>query len=296
MPTTQFSQLWLSAMPLLFVILWSTGFIGAKFGLPHADALAFLSVRYALVIVLMTGLALVMQAPWPKSLRLWIHLGIAGLLLHAGYLGGVFIAIDHGLPAGITSLIVGMQPLFTAIFAGWLLHETVTRKQWLGIALGLIGVTLVISGRADMASLEKIDPLQLVPVLFALFSITLGTLYQKKFCPVFDLRTGAVVQFIPTLIVTALLVPVLGSWQINWTGEFVFALGWLVLVLSLGAISLLSLLIRQSGAVSVSSLFYLTPAVTALMAWLLFNERLSLIQLVGMIIAISGVWLARKTH
>lgn len=296
MPTTQFSQLWLSAMPLLFVILWSTGFIGAKFGLPHADALAFLSVRYALVIVLMTGLALMMQAPWPKSLRLWIHLGITGLLLHAGYLGGVFIAIDHGLPAGITSLIVGMQPLLTAILAGWLLHETVTRKQWLGIVLGLIGVTLVITGRADMTSLGKIDPLQLIPVLFALVSITLGTLYQKKFCPVFDLRTGAVVQFIPTLIVTALLVPVLGSWQMDWTGEFIFALSWLVLVLSLGAISLLSLLIRQSGAVSVSSLFYLTPAVTALMAWVLFNERLSLIQLVGMIIAISGVWLARKTH
>ncbi|MBK8452358.1 MAG: DMT family transporter [Thiofilum sp.] len=296
MPTTQFSQLWLSAMPLLFVILWSTGFIGAKFGLPHADALAFLSVRYALVIVLMTGLALMMQAPWPKSLRLWIHLGITGLLLHAGYLGGVFIAIDHGLPAGITSLIVGMQPLLTAILAGWLLHETVTRKQWLGIVLGLIGVTLVITGRADMTSLGKIDPLQLIPVLFALVSITLGTLYQKKFCPVFDLRTGAVVQFIPTLIVTALLVPVLGNWQMDWTGEFIFALSWLVLVLSLGAISLLSLLIRQSGAVSVSSLFYLTPAVTALMAWVLFNERLSLIQLVGMIIAISGVWLARKTH
>lgn len=296
MPTTQFSQLWLSAMPLLFVILWSTGFIGAKFGLPHADALAFLSVRYALVIVLMTGLALMMQAPWPKSLRLWIHLGITGLLLHAGYLGGVFIAIDHGLPAGITSLIVGMQPLLTAILAGWLLHETVTHKQWLGIVLGLIGVTLVITGRADMTSLGKIDPLQLIPVLFALVSITLGTLYQKKFCPVFDLRTGAVVQFIPTLIVTSLLVPVLGNWQMDWTGEFIFALSWLVLVLSLGAISLLSLLIRQSGAVSVSSLFYLTPAVTALMAWVLFNERLSLIQLVGMIIAISGVWLARKTH
>lgn len=296
MPTTQFSQIWLQAMPLLFVILWSTGFIGAKFGLPHADALAFLSVRYILVIVLMTGLALLMKAPWPKGWRLWMHLGIAGLLLQAGYLGGVFIAIDHGLPAGITSLIVGMQPLLTAMLAGWLLHETVTSKQWLGIVLGLIGVVLVISGRADMISLGKIDPMQLIPVVFALFSITLGTLYQKKFCPQFDLRTGAVVQFIPTLIITALLVPVLGSWQINWTGEFIFALGWLVLILSLGAISLLSLLIRQSGAVSVSSLFYLTPAVTALMAWALFNEQLSIIQLIGMMIAISGVWLARKTH
>lgn len=295
MSTTQFNQYWLKAMPLLFVILWSTGFIGAKFGLPHADALAFLSVRYGLVIMLMTLLAFVMKAPWPKGLRLWIHLGIAGSLLHAGYLGGVFIAIDHGLPAGITSLIVGMQPLLTAVLAGWLLHEAVTRKQWLGIVLGLIGVVLVISGRSDMTSLTKIDPMQLIPVVFALFSITLGTLYQKKFCPQFDLRTGSVVQFIPSLIITALMVPVLGSWQIEWTGEFVFALGWLVFVLSLGAISLLSLLIRQSGAVSVSSLFYLTPAVTALMAWALFNEKLSLIQFIGMVLAISGVWLARKT-
>ncbi len=296
MPTTQINPLWLKAMPLLFVVLWSTGFIGAKFGLPHADALAFLSVRYALVIVLMTALALIMKAPWPKSTRLWIHLSIAGLLLHAGYLGGVFIAIDHGLPAGITSLMVGMQPLLTAILAGWLLHEVVTKKQWLGIALGLVGVVLVITGRTDRIALNKIDPMQLIPVLVALFSITLGTLYQKKFCPVFDLRTGSVVQFIPTLIVTALLVPVLGSWQMDWTGELVFALSWLVLVLSLGAISLLSILIRQSGAVSVSSLFYLTPAVTALMAWALFNERLTILQLVGMVLAISGVWLARKTN
>ncbi|WP_020558940.1 DMT family transporter [Thiofilum flexile] len=295
MPTTQFSQLWLQAMPLLFVILWSTGFIGAKFGLPHADALAFLSIRYAWVIVLMTGIALVTKAPWPKGLRLWIHLGIAGLLLQAGYLGGVFLAIGHGLPAGITSLVVGMQPLLTAALAGWLLHETVSRKQWLGIVLGLIGVFMVISGRANMTSLDKIDPMQLIPVVFALFSITLGTLYQKKFCPHFDLRTGAVVQFIPSLIITALLVPVLGSWRIEWTGEFIFALAWLVLVLSIGAISLLSLLIRQQGAVSVSSLFYLTPAVTALMAWILFNEHLSILQITGMVVAILGVWLARKT-
>ena len=145
-----------------------------------------------------------------------------------------------------------------------------------------------------MTSLSKTDPLQLVPVVFALLSITLGTFYQKKFCPIFDLRTGAVVQFIPSLIITILLVPVLGSWQIDWTGEFIFALSWSVLVLSLGAISLLSLLIRQSGAVSVSSLFYLTPAVTALMAWAFFGERLTLLQLIGMVLAISGVWLARK--
>ena len=149
MPTTQINPIWLKAMPLLFVVLWSTGFIGAKLGLPHADALAFLSVRYALVIMLMTALALIMKAPWPKGLRLWIHLSITGLLLQAGYLGGTFIAIDHGLPAGITSLIVGMQPLLTAMLAGWLLHETVTKKQWLGVVLGLVGVVLVIIGRSD---------------------------------------------------------------------------------------------------------------------------------------------------
>lgn len=292
MPASNTSP-WLRAVPFLFVLLWSTGFIGAKFGLPYADPLTFLSVRFALVSVLMAALAWWVAAPWPRGWRAWWHLGIAGLLIHGAYLGGVFTAIDYGLPAGIASLLVGMQPLLTALLAGWLVHEPVSQRQWLGTCLGLLGLCLVVGLRSDVNQAQNLKLTQLFPAVLALFGITLGTLYQRRFCPRFDLRTGSVAQFIPTCIVSAAIVSLWGNWAITWSGEFMFALSWLVLVLSIGAVSLLGVLIRSQSAVGVSSLFYLTPAVTALMAWLLFNEQLNAWQLLGMGIAISGVWLAR---
>jgi drug/metabolite transporter (DMT)-like permease len=282
-------------MPFLFVLLWSTGFIGAKFGLPYAEPLTFLSIRYVLVITLMTVLALAMRAPWPREPRQILHIGVTGLLVHGFYLGGVFVAIHHGLPAGIAALIVGMQPLLTALGAGWLLGERVTARQWIGLALGFIGVALVVSNKAGTGAATMSDfGMMLVPVTVALFAITLGTLYQKRFCPTFDLRTGSVVQFVPTLALTALLAWGLETRQVTWSGEFLFALGWLVIVLSLGAISLLNLLIRSGSAVNVASLFYLTPPTTALMAWALFGETLTALAVTGMAVAVAGVWLARK--
>ncbi|MBW7862083.1 MAG: DMT family transporter [Rhodocyclaceae bacterium] len=282
-------------MPFLFVLLWSTGFIGAKFGLPYAEPLTFLSIRYVLVITLMTALALAMRAPWPREPRQILHIGVTGLLVHGFYLGGVFVAIHHGLPAGIAALIVGMQPLLTALGAGWLLGERVTARQWIGLALGFIGVALVVSNKAGTGAATMSDfGMMLVPVTVALFAITLGTLYQKRFCPTFDLRTGSVVQFVPTLALTALLAWGLETRQVTWSGEFLFALGWLVIVLSLGAISLLNLLIRSGSAVNVASLFYLTPPTTALMAWALFGETLTALAVTGMAVAVAGVWLARK--
>lgn len=278
--------------PFLFVFLWSTGFIGAKYGLPYADALSFLLVRYFLVIGLMTALALATRAPWPGDPRRWLHIGISGVLVHAFYLGGVFVAIQHGLPAGITALVVGMQPLLTAFGAGMFLGEKVTPRQWGGLALGLVGVFLVLSGKvAADAPLGAV----LIPAVVALLAITAGTLYQKKFCPSFDLRTGSVIQFLPTAALTALAIALFGEFRIDWAPPFVFALGWLVLVLSLGAISLLNLLIRSGSAINVASLFYLTPPTTAVIAWLLFGETLSGAALAGMVLAVGGVWLARKT-
>lgn len=277
--------------PFLFVFLWSTGFIGAKYGLPHADALSFLFVRYCLVIALMTALALAMRAPWPSDPRRWFHIGVSGVLVHALYLGGVFVAIGHGLPAGITALVVGMQPLLTAFGAGAFLGEKVTPRQWGGLALGLVGVFLVLSGKiAADAPLGAM----LIPAVVALLAITAGTLYQKKFCPSFDLRTGSVIQFLPTAALTALAIALFGEFRVEWAPPFVFALGWLVLVLSLGAISLLNLLIRSGSAVNVASLFYLTPPTTAVIAWALFGETLTGLALAGMALAVSGVWLARK--
>ena len=281
--------------PLLFVLLWSTGFIGAKFGLPYAEPLTFLSSRYVLVIALMSLLALAMRAPWPASPREALHIGVTGVLVQALYLGGVFMSIHRGLPAGISALVVGMQPLLTAALAGALLGERVSARQWAGLALGFGGVALVVGSKASVDGVDG-DALvhMLVPALAALLGITAGTLYQKRFCPRFDLRTGSVMQFLPSLVVTLLVASQTETMEIEWTGDFVFALGWLVLVLSIGAISLLNLLIRSGSAVNVASLFYLTPPATALIAWAMFGETLSALAIAGMVIAVSGVWLARK--
>ena len=279
--------------PVLFVLLWSTGFIGAKYGLPYAEPLTFLSLRYALVISLMLPLAWLTGAPWPRERRHWLHIGVSGVLVHGGYLGGVFMAIAHGLPAGVTALLVGMQPLLTACGAGWLLGERVSRRQWAGLVLGLIGVALVVS--AKFAAVTALGPM-LAPALLALLSITGGTLYQKRFCPSFDLRSGAVIQFVPAALLTVSAAFAFESRHVEWNGHFVFALLWLVLMLSLGAITLLNLLIRRGSAVNVASLFYLTPPATALIAWAIFGETLSAIALVGMALAVAGVYLARQVR
>ena len=276
--------------PFLFDFLWSTGFIGAKYGLPYAEPLSFLLTRYGFVIALMTAIALATRAPWPKEPKQWLHIGVSGVLVHAIYLGGVFVAIKHGLPAGITALVVGMQPLLTAFGAGWLLGEKVSGRQWGGLALGFVGVGLVVSGKLGDGALGPM----LVPALIALLGITVGTLYQKRFCAKFDLRTGSVIQFVPTAVLTAIAVALYEDYKIEWTGQFAFALGWLVLVLSIGAISLLNLLIRSGSAVNVASLFYLTPLSTAPIAWVIFGEKLTLTAAVGMALAVSGVYLVAR--
>lgn len=276
--------------PLLFVFLWSTGFIGAKYGLPYAEPLSFLLTRYGLVIALMLLIAFITRAPWPASPPQWLHIAVSGILVHAFYLGGVFVAIKHGLSAGITALIVGMQPLLTGVASGVLLGEPVSRRQWLGLGLGFVGVGLVMAGKVgDMA----LGPM-LIPALVALLGITGGTLYQKRFCASFDLRTGSVIQFVPTALVTAVAVALFEDYRIEWTGDFIFALGWLVLVLSIGAISLLNLLIRSGSAVNVASLFYLTPPTTALIAFAVFGEKLAFTAAVGMVVAVAGVYLVAR--
>lgn len=289
-PSSPFAALY----PLLFVLLWSTGFIGAKFGLPDAEPLTFLTVRYIAVLVLMGAIAWLTRAPWPRSPVEWLHIGISGLLVHAVYLGGVFTAISHGLPAGVASLVVGLQPVLTALGAGLFLGERVRPTQWAGLALGFAGVGLVVAHKVAASVSGVALNSMMLPAVIALMGITAGTLYQKRFCHAFDLRTGSVIQFLPSLAVTALAASQFETMQINWTGNFVFALGWLVLVLSLGAVSLLNMLIRSGSAVNVASLFYLTPPSTALIAWALFGETLTGLALVGMGLTVFGVWLARK--
>jgi drug/metabolite transporter (DMT)-like permease len=267
-------------------MLWSTGFIGAKLGLPDCEPLTLLSLRYGLVLLIMGTVALATRAPWPARPVHWMHIGVSGLLVHGVYLGGVFSAIRLGLPAGITALVVGLQPVLTALGAGAFLRERVRATQWAGLAGVALVVAHQVTGGAAAAALA--------PAVVALLGITAGTLYQKRFCPRFDLRTGSVIQFLPCLVATALVAWRTETMGVRWTPAFLFALAWLVLVLSVGAVSLLNMLIRSGSAVNVASLFYLTPPVTALIAWAMFGETLGGLALAGMGVAVLGVWLARK--
>jgi len=279
------------AMPAVFVVLWSTGFIGAKLGLPHAEPFTFLLVRMLVVVGALGVLALVARAPWPTRPMLWLHIALAGLLVHAAYLGGVFAAIGAGLSAGVTALIVGLQPLLTAAVVGPLLGERVTGRQWAGVLLGLVGVALVVW---EKISFDTEHMAGLVFAAIALVGITGGTLYQKKFCAGMDLRTGAIIQYLATGIVLGLIAVETETMRVEWTGEFVFAVVWLAVVLSVGAIFLLFLMIRKGAAARVAALFYLTPAVTAVFAWALFGETLGVPALIGMGLAAAGVALVGK--
>jgi drug/metabolite transporter (DMT)-like permease len=279
---------WLSPIPLFFVFLWSTGFIAAKYGLPYAPPLSFLILRCVGAVLFLIPMVLVSRAPWPRG-RIG-HVAIAGLLLQAGYLGGVWSAIKLGMPAGLSALIVGMQPILTA-FAAPLVGERVSRRQWVGLLLGLVGVGLVVAARISLAGLSSTA---IGLCLLALLSITTGTLYQKRFCPRFDLRTGTLIQFaasalllLPLAVVLEDFGPSLGN--VHWTPQFIGALLWSTLALSIGAIFLLFRLISRNDATKVTSLLYLTPPTTAVMAWLMFGEALNVLGLAGMAVAVMGV-------
>ncbi len=274
--------------PWLFVTLWSTGFVGAKYGLPYAGPFTFLFVRMQLAWVLLAGLAIAGRAIWPRRPREAAHLAVAGLLLHAGYLGGVFFAIDRGMPAGLASLIVGLQPVLTAVGAHVLLRESVAGRQWLGLLLGFVGVALVVGEQVRMAEKQSIALASFVAITVALLAATSGTLYQKRFGGGADLTAAAAIQY---LAAAALLAPlaVAEGVRIDWTLPFVLALAWLLLVLSLGAMLLLLALIRQRAVSRVASLLYLVPPATALEAYLLFGERLGPPALVGMVVTAIGV-------
>jgi drug/metabolite transporter (DMT)-like permease len=282
------AKIWI---PALFVLLWSTGFIGARLGLPYAGPLTFLSLRYALAVGLLVVIALLVRAPWPRRPADIVHYAVAGLLVHGVYLGGVFVGISLGVEAGLSALIVSLQPLLVAAFAGVLLGERVSARQWLGLALGFTGVALILFHKLGGGLSDALGGLACVA---ALLGITAGTLYQKRYGTAMDLRTGTAIQFAAAGLATAPLALLFEQGRVVWTGEFLFALLWLVLVLSLGAVSLLYVLIRRGAAASVSSLFFLVPPCTALIAWPLFGERLGPAALLGMALTLAGVMLATR--
>lgn len=275
------------AAPAAFVVLWSSGFIGAKFGLPYAPPMTFLTIRMAAVVGLLVLFILLSRPPWPSRASA-LHSLVTGLLMHGCYLGGVFVAIDRHLPAGLAALVVSLQPILTATTANRLLGERVIIRQWLGLLLGVAGVYLVVRGR--MIGGET-SVTAWVAIAIALIGITIGTLYQKRFGTLLDWRMGFLFQYGGAGILFGLGAVCFEQRTVQWSVELLLSLGWLVFVLSFGAVWLLYFLIKRSASSRVVSLFYLTPPVTALMAWLLFNEHLEPMSIAGMAICVAGVFL-----
>jgi drug/metabolite transporter (DMT)-like permease len=278
--------------PAVFVLLWSTGFVGAKYGLPYAPPFTFLGLRLVTAAVLLAVGALALPAARASARGTrrtqYGHAAVAGLLLHAGYLGGVFYAISVGVPAGVSAVVVSLQPVLTALLATRLLGEHPALRQWLGFVLGVAGVALVVA--PDLVGGTGAVPVRgLVACLVALASTTAGTLYQKRHGDEVPLLWGTAVQYAAASVVLLALAAGTERIAIRWTGEFVGALAWLVLALSIGAVLLLLLLLRRGTASGVASLFYLVPPATAVEALLLFGERLAPLSLAGLAVTVVGV-------
>ncbi len=277
------------AAPGVFVVLWSTGFIGTKYVINNADPLTYLALRMVLVVGLMAVIAAIARPKWPDRIGI-VHSAVAGILVHGFYLGGTAIAIAHSIPAGLSALIPGMQPILTSTIANRWLGERVTPLQWGGLLLGLGGVALILhnrpmTGEAGLGWLASV---------VSLVSITLGTLYQRRYCNHIDWRAGNLVQYVAVTTFFAIGAFLFEDRVVHWTREFVLALVWLAVALSIGSIGLLYWLIRHSAATSVASLFYLVPAVTALMAYLLFGETLDAIAVAGMALCAAAVFLVNR--
>lgn len=279
-------------VPLVFVLIWSTGWIVGKIAAAHGDPLAFLSLRYAVAIALLAPAALLLKARWPATPRLFAHALVNGVLLHGVYLGGVWWAIANGVPAGVSALIAALQPLFTALAAGPLVGERLTPARWCGVALGFVGVALVVAPKLSGVGLSLGAPLA-VNVL-AMVAVTAATLHQKRTLTEVDLPALVPVQYLGALAVTLPLVPLFGEFRFDATPEAFMALAWSVLVLSIAAIMLMLVMIERGEVSRVAALIYLVPPIAALQAYVLFGETLNGVQLIGMALAAVGVVLANK--
>jgi drug/metabolite transporter (DMT)-like permease len=283
--TDQKNQAWLRAMPWVFVLVWSTGFIVARYGMPNSPPFTFLLWRYLFSILCFVLWVKWARVPWPQSRAQWGHLAVTGILMHAGYLGGVWAAVKVGMGAGLTSLIVGLQPVLTAV---WLSSRGghVSRCQWQGLALGFVGLAMVVSRKLEGGI--EVSPWSLTMITMALCAITTGTLYQKRFVQACDVRSANAVQLMAAFLVTLPL-----AWMevepVIWNAEMIGAMVWAVLILTLGGSSLFYILIQRGAAAAVTSLLYLVPPTTAVMAWFLFDEPITLVTLSGIVVTAMGV-------
>ncbi|MET0541273.1 MAG: EamA family transporter [Variovorax sp.] len=276
---------WLRLMPIVFVLIWSTGFIVARYGMPYAPPLKFLAVRYALSLLCFGLWVALARVAWPVERRQWLHLAVTGVLMQAGYLGGVWAAVKAGMGSGLIALLVGVQPVLTAVWMS--MHGgAIGRRQWAGLALGFAGLVLVVSRKLGQGA--EVSALTMSLALLALLSITAGTLYQKRYVAPCDVRSASAVQLAAALAVTLPF-----AWfetdAIVWNAAVAGSMAWSVLALSLGGGSLLYMLIQRGTATAVTSLLYLVPPCTAVMAWLLFDEPITAITLAGIALTAVGV-------
>ena len=279
------NQAWLRAMPVVFVLIWSTGFIVARYGMPNSPPFTFLLWRYVFSILCFAVWVKWARVSWPQGRAQWGHLAVTGVLMHAGYLGGVWAAVKVGMGAGLTALIVSLQPVLTAI---WLSARGgyVSRRQWQGLTLGFVGLAMVVSRKLEGGI--EVTPWSLTMITMALASITTGTLYQKRFVQACDVRSANAVQLMAAYVVT-LPLALMETEPALWNAEMTWAMAWSVLALTLGGSSLFYMLIQRGAAASVTSLLYLVPPTTAVMAWFLFDEPITLVTLVGIVVTAAGV-------
>jgi drug/metabolite transporter (DMT)-like permease len=279
--------------PVLFVLMWATGFVVARLSAPHADPLTFLTIRFPIAGLIFAAIALALRAPWPGA-RQAFHAAVAGAFLHGAYLGPVYWAVAHGMPAGVSALIVGLQPLMTAILAAWMVKEKIALRHWLGLAVGILGVALVVWPRLQSGFSGGITPVTTAVNVFGALSISFGTVYQKRFATAVNLASGGAWQYVGATLAVAIPAVLMEEMRFDGSFDAWFALGWSVIVLSLGAITLLMLLIRLGDVGRVASLIFLVPGVSALMAYVLFGETLTPVQVLGMAVCAGAVLIVTR--
>ena len=272
--------------PIMFVLLWATGFIGAGLSMPYAEPFSFMAVRFSIAAGIMILWAVASRSIWPKG-RVLMHAAIVGCLIHGGYLSALFWAVHHGLPAGMSGLVAGLQPMLTTLIAALLLGERASGRQWLGLLIGFLGVAMVVWPK--FSSHSGVDPQSLFAAFVAVLAISTGTVWQKRFGTASDLKSGTAVQYIAAATLTAICAFAFETRVMIWSPQLIFALVWLTLAISIGAILALLVMIREGAMSKVASLFYLVPGTAAIMAYLIFGETLGPIQIAGMVVTTLGV-------
>lgn len=290
-PTGFGNRMLLLVLPALFILMWSSGYVAGKLALPYAGPFTLIFIRFAVAAAVMLCVSVAFGAPWPKLVSEYVHLAVVGFLVQAVQFSGLYFGLSHGISAGVSAVIVGMMPIFTALGAFVVLKESVNARQVLGLLIGLIGVAIVVSGKISFAGSDWVG---YAAVAIALFGITSGTLYQKRYCPKLDLRSGVCVQLATATIVAGLLAYFVEDFRVQWTPALIGASAWLSIVNSIGAVSVMFLLMRRGKASVVASLFYLIPSVTAVMGYLVLGEKLTIIQIAGFIVSASGVYLTTR--